>query len=188
MNFSGNVGSSPRISAPSAPPSPASPEPTANVPRNTLLTSMPSPRRDARIVDRGAQAAAEARPREDRLQHDREDAADDDDEQTIGADTDAGDLEATAQELRKPHELLLRAERVVDAGDGDEHQPDREQHLVEVRPPVQRSVERRLEHGAERRGEQRTRAAMQRGTERRACSTARRSDSRRPSRTRHARG
>ena len=31
MNLSGNVGSSPRISAPSAPPSPARPEPTAKV-------------------------------------------------------------------------------------------------------------------------------------------------------------
>ena len=44
MNLSGKVGSSPRISAPSAPPRPARPEPKANVRENTQLTLMPSPR------------------------------------------------------------------------------------------------------------------------------------------------
>jgi len=44
MYLSGKVGSRPRISAPSAPPSPARPDPTANVKLKTALTLMPSPR------------------------------------------------------------------------------------------------------------------------------------------------
>src|SRR5437763_15570831 len=44
MYLSGKVGSSPRISAPSAPPKPASPEPNAKVMPNTAPTLMPSPR------------------------------------------------------------------------------------------------------------------------------------------------
>ena len=44
MYLSGKVGSRPRISAPSAPPSPARPEPTAKVSANTPSTLMPSPR------------------------------------------------------------------------------------------------------------------------------------------------
>src|SRR5438445_260644 len=44
MYLSGKVGSRPRISAPSAPPSPARPDPTANAKLKTALTLMPSPR------------------------------------------------------------------------------------------------------------------------------------------------
>ncbi len=44
MNFSGKLGSRPRSSAPSAPPRPARPEPTAKVTANTVPTGMPSPR------------------------------------------------------------------------------------------------------------------------------------------------
>ena len=68
MNFSGKVGSSPSTSAPSAPPRPARPEPTAKVSRNTTLTLMPRPGRHARVVDRGAQPAAEAGVRQHQLQ------------------------------------------------------------------------------------------------------------------------
>ena len=83
MNLSGNVGSSPSTSAPSAPPRPASPEPKANVDRNTTLTLMPRPGRDALVVDRRAQAAAEARTRQHVLQADGERGADGDDEQAV---------------------------------------------------------------------------------------------------------
>lgn len=56
MYLSGKVGSMPRISAPSAPPRPASPEPTAKVKRNTTLTLMPSP-----AATRGSSTAARSR-------------------------------------------------------------------------------------------------------------------------------
>ena len=68
MNFSGKVGSSPRISAPSAPPRPARPEPTAKVDGEDQVDVDAEPARHARIVDGGAQAAAEARARQDELQ------------------------------------------------------------------------------------------------------------------------
>ena len=69
MYFSGKGGSRPRMSAPSAPPRPAKPEPTAKVTANTRDVDAEAAR-DARIVDRGAQPAAEARARQDQLQRD----------------------------------------------------------------------------------------------------------------------
>ena len=54
---------------------------------------MPRPLRRARIVDRGAQAAAEARARQDQLQRHGEQAADHDDHQPVAADADAEDVE-----------------------------------------------------------------------------------------------
>ena len=56
MNFSGKFGSSPSISAPSAPPSPARPEPTAKVTAKICGTSMPRPR-----ATRGSSTAARRR-------------------------------------------------------------------------------------------------------------------------------
>src|SRR5262249_56729349 len=50
--------------------------------------------RDARIVDRGAQPAAEAGAGEDELQREREQPADDDDEQSISTHTYAKNFEA----------------------------------------------------------------------------------------------
>ncbi len=51
---------------------------------------MPRPRRDARIVNRGAQLAAEARVGEDELdQPSVSNAADADDQETVAADADA---------------------------------------------------------------------------------------------------
>src|SRR5450755_4987604 len=48
------------------------------------------PARHAAIVDRGAQATAKARVGKDELQRDRQQPANDDDQQTIAADTYAG--------------------------------------------------------------------------------------------------
>src|SRR5919108_29822 len=56
MNFSGKYGSSPRISALSAPPRPARPQPNAKVKANTCGTLMPSP-----IAARGSSTAARSR-------------------------------------------------------------------------------------------------------------------------------
>ena len=150
MNLSGKLGSRPSTSAPSAPPRPASPEPTAKVTQKMRLTSMPEAAGDARVVDRGAQPAAEARARQHPLQRDRERRADDDDEQPVLADADPGQVEAALQPRRQLDDLLLRADQVVDRGDRHEDEADREQHLVEVRPGVHRPVQRALEHRADR--------------------------------------
>ena len=74
MNFSGKVGSRPSTSAPSAPPSPARPEPTAKVTQEHAVDVDAEAAGDARIVDRGAQPAAEARARQHPLQRERQHA------------------------------------------------------------------------------------------------------------------
>src|SRR5262249_3640323 len=125
MYLSGKVGSRPRISAPSAPPSPARPDPTANVKLKTALTLMPSPR-----ATRGS--AADAGAGQNELQGNREQPADHDDEQPVASDADAEDLEAALQHARDLNEDLLRSHHVVDRGDRHEDEADGEQHLVEV--------------------------------------------------------
>ncbi len=101
MNFSGKVGSMPSRSAPSAPPSPARPEPAAKVMREDRLTLMPSPR-----ATRGSSTAARSRlPKRVRLRmicstH-REHAADGDDEQPVDADAAAEQLDAALQRGRQ---------------------------------------------------------------------------------------
>src|SRR3954470_19474461 len=73
--------------------------------------------RDPRVVDRRAQPAAEPGAREDELQADREQTADDDDQQPIAPDADAEDLEPPLQHTGDLDEDLLRAHHVVDGGD-----------------------------------------------------------------------
>jgi hypothetical protein len=51
------------------------------------------PARDARVVDRRAQPAAEARARKDELQRDRQQPADHDDQKPVFADADAEDVD-----------------------------------------------------------------------------------------------
>ena len=64
MQRSGNVGSMPTISAPRAPPRPASPAPRAKVTENRRPTSMPSP-----AATRGSSTAARRRlPKRVRIQ------------------------------------------------------------------------------------------------------------------------
>src|SRR3954452_18761258 len=99
MNFSGKYGSSPRISALSAPPSPARPQPKAKVNANTCGTLMPRPlaargsSTAARSVEGPAQPAAEPGFRQDQLQRHCEQAADHDDHQPVAADADAEEIE-----------------------------------------------------------------------------------------------
>src|ERR1700735_109578 len=98
MNFSGKYGSSPRISALSAPPSPASPQPKAKVKANTCGTLMPSPlaargSSTAGRAEGGARAAAEPRARQHELQGGGQQPADDDDHQPVAADADAEHVE-----------------------------------------------------------------------------------------------
>ena len=123
------------------------------------------PARDALIVDRGAQPAAEARFRQRKLQRDREQAADDDDQQPVVADADAEHVDLALQHLRDLHELLRGAHDVVDGRDRHEHEADGEQHLVEMALGVDVDVERALEQRAERGGHQeRERQRRENGT------------------------
>ena len=140
MNLSGKVGSRPSISAPSAPPSPANPD---------LVDVDAQSRCHARIVHGGAQTAAESRLGKDILQQDRQDTADDNDEESIRADANTANLEALLQEIRNPHELLRRSEKIVDAGNCHEYETDGEKYLVQVRTPVQPPVERGFQHCAQ---------------------------------------
>ena len=87
MYFSGNVGSSPSSSAPSAPPRPARPEPNANVARYTDVDVDAESACDTAVVDRGAQAAAEAGRDSTSVRPSAISRAHDDDEQAIDADT-----------------------------------------------------------------------------------------------------
>ncbi len=154
MNFSGKVGSSPRISAPSAPPEAGEAGANGEGRGEDEADINAEPAGDARIVDRCAQPAAEARAAQDELQRDDENAADDDDEAAIEPDLDAEDADAAAEPGRQRHELLLRAHRIIDRRDRHEDDADRKQHLVEMSAAVEPDVERALEEEADRGGDQ----------------------------------
>ena len=154
MYLSGKVGSRPRISAPSAPPSPARPEPNAKVSANTPLTLMPSPRATRGIIDRARSRLPKRVLREDELQADREQAADHDDEQAVAADADAEKFELPLQHARELDEHLLRAHDVVDRRDRHEDEADGEQHLVEMALAVDVHIERALEQRPDQRGDE----------------------------------
>ena len=62
-------------------------------------------------------------------------------------------IEALAQPRRQLDEHLRSAEHVVGGGHRHEHEADREEHLVEMRPGVHPAIERRLENRTEQRGE-----------------------------------
>src|SRR5450631_3551739 len=110
------------------------------------------PRCDARIVDGGAEPAAESRFHQHPLQYERKQSAHDDDEQAIDADSHPTEIEALLQERGQLDEDLLRAEEIVDRRDRHEHEADREEHLVERRASVKAPVERRLEDRPDERG------------------------------------
>ena len=111
MNFSGNVGSSPRISAPERAAQAGQPRADREGQREDAVDVQAEPRRDARVVHRGAQPAAEAGARQHPLQQDGERGADRDDEQAVLADADAFDVEAALQPGRQLQVLLLRAQQ-----------------------------------------------------------------------------
>ena len=133
MNLSGKVGSRPRISAPSAPPRPASPEPTAKVAAKIRLTLMPSPR-----ATRGSSTAARSRLpkrvlRQDELQGDDERAADGDDEAAVEADAERRAHRCgPAASVGSWMSCCCEPMHVVDRRDRHEDEADGEQHLVEV--------------------------------------------------------
>src|SRR5215475_234989 len=100
---------------------------------------------DAWIVDRSPQAAAEAGPRQDELQRDRQQPADDDDEQAILSDIEAEQVDLALQHAGQLDVLLLRPHDVIDRRHRHEHQADGEQHLVEMRLGIDVNVEGALE-------------------------------------------
>ena len=151
MNFSGKYGSSPRISALSAPPRPARPQPNAKVKREHLRHVDAEPAGRARIVDRGAQPAAEPRARQDQLQRRGQQAADHDDHQPVAADADAEEIDLALERRRKLDEDPRRSHDVVDRRHRHEDEADAEQHLVEMAAAVEVTVERALQHRADQR-------------------------------------
>ena len=68
MYLNGNVGSSPSTSMPSAPPSPASPLPSAKLDAEHAVDRDPEAGRGVAVVDRGAQLGAEPGARDQRVQ------------------------------------------------------------------------------------------------------------------------
>src|SRR5512132_1066271 len=121
MYFSGNVGSSPGTSIPSAPPSPASAEPSAKVTLNTRSTLMPRPT-DACWLSTDARALDQERQRQ-RREHDHGD-----EEQPVRAQIQAEDVHLPGQERGQAHRLLRRPEGVGRGSDRHEREPDGEQH------------------------------------------------------------
>ena len=111
---------------------------------------MPRPLAARGIVDRRAQAAAEAGFRQDQLQRHREQAADHDDHQPVAADADAEEIELALERRRQLDEDPRRSHDVVDRRHRHEGQADREQHLVEMAAGVEMAVERALQHHADR--------------------------------------
>src|ERR1700735_1028011 len=99
MYLSGKLGSRPRISAPSAPPNPAKPEPNANVNVKTAPTLMPRPRATpaSRTAARSAEPAAEPGFGDQQLQRYSQQAANQNDEQPVFAHTNAEYNELTPQ-------------------------------------------------------------------------------------------
>src|SRR5215510_10141053 len=100
---------------------------------------------DAWIVDRSPQAAAEAGPRQDELQRDRQQPADDDDEQAVLSDIEAEQVDLALQHAGQLDVLLLRPHDVIDRRHRHEHEADGEQHLVEMRLGIDVNVEGALE-------------------------------------------
>ena len=118
----------PTTSAASAPPSPASPLPTAKVIGEQKFDVDPEARGDARIVDRRPQPRAEAGLDQENLQRRGDHATDADDEQPIDADADAVKLDASGEPCRQVDLLRLIAEEVV-----------RDRHRHDTRPMVNRT-------------------------------------------------
>src|SRR5439155_8076495 len=101
------------------------------------------------VIHAGAELAAEAGARQEKLERDREGTAYQDDESAITADPDAEDLVAPAKRLGKLDELLLRSHRVVDRRNRHEDEADGEEDLVEMALGVDMDVERLLDDDAE---------------------------------------
>ena len=150
MNLSGKLGSSPSTSAPSAPPSPARPEPTAKVSRKMRFTSMPRP-----LATRASSTAARSRlPK--RVRARTHCSATVSAAQTTMMNRRYLPMPTPARSKRPCSHAgswticWLRADEVVDRGHRHEDEADREQHLVEVRLRVHRPVQRAFEQRAER--------------------------------------
>src|SRR3546814_1706006 len=65
------------------------------------------------------------------LQHDCNDQANHDQEQTVDTHVQTRQMELARKEFRKMQWLLLRTKEIMCAGNGHEHQTNQEQHLIE---------------------------------------------------------
>jgi hypothetical protein len=76
---------------------------------------MPSPAEATALSTEAPNLRAEARPRHQQVQRDRDDGDHRDQEQAIGAQSDAEHLHLAAQDVGQPHRLLRRARRSTSA-------------------------------------------------------------------------
>ena len=133
----GRSGRCPSSSAPSAPPSPARPVPTAKVIGEHDIdvdAEARAPPRGSSTAKRGACEPKRVRGDDEAAAPGRQRAADHDDQQAIGADADAKRTsKRCVEELRQLDELLLRADGCRRRRDDrHENEADAEQHLVEM--------------------------------------------------------
>ena len=138
----------------SAPPSPASPLPSAKVTAKTRSTSMPSPRA-MRWLSTAARTCAPKRVYSSASTSTTvisERHADQ--EQPVDAEILAEDRDGAAQVGRQLHRLLDRAVDVGGDRDRDEDNADRQQALVEIARAVEPAIEHALEHHAHHRRRQ----------------------------------
>ena len=109
--------------------------------------------RHAAVVDRGADLRAHAGALEAEPQAEHDDAADPDQHDAVGAVGHEAEIDLALHRRRQRQRLRLRPDDDRHAGDHDEHEADGEQHLVELRRAIELRIERPLEHGADRRGD-----------------------------------
>ena len=128
----------------------------------------------APVVDGGAHHRAVARLAQAHQQRSQHGEATDDQEEPIAHHFQPGQMDAAVKPLRQLERLHRRPEEPGTACDGDEHDADRQQHLVERARPVEPAVEQHFEH----------RAGQCRGCE---CRSQRRQEADTPAVHRHAR-
>ena len=135
-------------SAPSAPPSAASPLPSANVKVKSRPVLMPDRLRHRAVVHRRAHHRAPARALEADPQHRDEDRARNDDDHAVGRERAPEELGLALHEIRQRRGERVRPVREPRDRDRDEDQADREQHLLELAGGVEPRVQQPLEHHA----------------------------------------
>ena len=111
------------------------------------------PTRDARIVNGRAQTRAETRLRQAELQCSRQDRTEDDDKKPVLVEGEVADLDIAFERFRHVDDLRARAHEIIDARHRHEDEADGEHDLFEMWLVVEMDIERALEKGAGRRGD-----------------------------------
>ena len=102
------------------------------------------------VIDRGADLRPHAGALEAEPEGEHDNDADDDQKDAVGAVVNNAEIELPLQRLRQGQRLVLRADQQRDRRDDDEHEPDAEQHLVELGRAIEPGIEQALEHDADR--------------------------------------